>query len=101
MSPADLDRELDQLEQKLPRRAARSLRWVRRPSARWVRWPLGLVLIVGGIFGILPVLGLWMLPLGLALIAQDIPFLRPPLARFVAWINARWTRDVPAERRPG
>jgi hypothetical protein len=99
---ADLDRELDRLERKLPPRIGRFIRWVRQPSARWVRWPLAVILIVGGIFGILPVLGLWMLPLGLVLIAQDIPFLRGPLGRLVAWINDRWRRDdnvVHAERR--
>jgi hypothetical protein len=48
------------------------------------------LLIVGGIVGFLPLLGFWMIPLGLALIAQDIPFLRPPLARFLAWIDRKW-----------
>ena len=33
-----------------------------------------LLLMVGGVFGFLPVLGFWMLPLGLAFIALDIPF---------------------------
>jgi hypothetical protein len=102
MSAADLDRELDRLERNLTPRLARFLRWVRQPSARWVRWPLALVLMAGGIVGFLPVLGLWMLPLGLVLIAQDIPGLRGPMARLVAWINDRWLRDrnaAPAERR--
>jgi hypothetical protein len=31
-----------------------------------------------------------MVPLGLAILAQDVPFLRPPLARAFAWINRRW-----------
>jgi hypothetical protein len=102
MSTANLDGELDRLERKLTPRMARFVHWVRQPPARWVRWPLALVLIVGGIFSILPVLGLWMLPLGLVLIAQDIPVLRSPMARLMAWINDRWLRDrnaVPAERR--
>jgi len=94
----DLDRELDRLEPKLPPRVARLIRWVRRPSARWVRWPLGLLLIVGGVLAVLPVFGLWMIPLGLALIAQDVPFLQRPLARLVAWINDRWRRDRSASR---
>ena len=95
---ADLDRELDRLEQRLPPRMARLLRWVRRPGAAWVRWPLALTLIVGGIFSFLPVLGLWMLPLGVVLIAQDVPFLRRPVAPLLAWINDRWGRDPPAVR---
>jgi hypothetical protein len=103
MTAPDLDRELDRLELKLPRAIARLLRWVRQPSACWVRWPLGLILMVGGVFSILPVLGLWMLPLGLVLIAQDIPFLRRPMARLIAWINDRWMReaDAPSAERRG
>jgi hypothetical protein len=41
-----------------------------------VRIPAGLLLIAGGVFAILPLLGLWMLPLGLVLLAEDIPPLR-------------------------
>jgi hypothetical protein len=43
-----------------------------------------------GFVGFLPVLGFWMLPLGLILIAQDIPPLQPPLARLVAWGLDKW-----------
>jgi hypothetical protein len=101
MSTADLDRELDRLERKLTPRMARFAHWVRQPSARWVRWPLALVLIVGGVFSILPVLGLWMLLVGLGLIAQDIPVLRRPMTRLVAWINDRWMGgESGAARRP-
>ena len=31
-----------------------------------------------------------MLPLGLLLIAQDVPFLQKPLVRALAWIEAKW-----------
>ena len=37
------------------------------------------LLIFGGIFSFLPVLGLWMLPLGLLLFAQDVPVLQKPM----------------------
>ena len=36
----------------------------------------GLLLMAGGVFGFLPVLGFWMIPAGLAFIALDIPPLR-------------------------
>ena len=54
-------------------------------SNRWllVRLPLALLLIVGGVFSFLPVLGIWMLPLGLLLLAVDLPFLRGPISAFV------------------
>lgn len=45
--------------------------------ARWIRIPAGLFLILGGLAAILPLFGLWMLPIGLALLAVDLPMLRP------------------------
>jgi hypothetical protein len=39
--------------------------------------------MVGGVFGFLPVLGFWMLPLGLALIALDLPPLRKHIERWM------------------
>ncbi|WP_371421057.1 hypothetical protein [Tardiphaga sp.] len=63
---------------------------MRKPSSKLVRFPLGILLIIGGIFSILPVLGLWMLPLGLILIAQDIPPLEKPVAQFLGWLERKW-----------
>ena len=37
-----------------------------------LRLVLGILLIIGGIFGFLPVLGFWMIPLGIAVAAMDI-----------------------------
>jgi hypothetical protein len=78
------------LEQEVPERAARVLRWLRHPKSRLVRIPAGLLLIAGGIFSFLPALGVWMLPLGLLLIAYDMPFLRKPVSRFTIWSANRW-----------
>ena len=50
---------------------------IRARGAGLVRLPLALILIFGGVFSFLPVLGLWMLPFGLLLLAIDLPFLRP------------------------
>jgi hypothetical protein len=38
-----------------------------------------------GIFSFLPVLGLWMRPLGLLLFAQGLPVLQKPTARMLGW----------------
>lgn len=46
---------------------------------------LGGLLIVGGVFGFLPILGFWMIPLGGAFIALDIPPLR---RRLMAWLDS-------------
>jgi hypothetical protein len=87
---AELDRHFAWFEARLPSRPAKFVRWLRKPSSRLVRIPLALLLVVGGVFSFLPILGLWMLPLGLLLIAQDLPFLQKPLAQLLGWIERKW-----------
>ncbi len=41
-----------------------------------LRGLMGLVLIMAGLLGFLPILGFWMIPLGVALLATDVPMLR-------------------------
>jgi hypothetical protein len=54
-----LDRKIDQIADVLPESAGGFLRWLKSPSLRWVRIPIALLLIVGGVVGFLPVLGFW------------------------------------------
>lgn len=86
----ELDRHFAWFEGRLPPRLARFVCWLRKPSSRLVRIPLAILLIVGGIFSFLPVLGLWMLPLGLLLVAQDVPMLQKPMARMLGWVERKW-----------
>jgi len=67
---------------------SRFIQWLRRPSSFAVRLIIAILLILGGIFSFLPVLGLWMLPLGLLFIAQDVPLLQKPLVGALAWVEA-------------
>lgn len=87
---AELDRHFAWIESKLPDRGATFVRWLRQPSSRYVRIPLAILLVLGGIFSFLPILGIWMLPLGLILVAQDVPFLQQPLANMLGWIERKW-----------
>jgi hypothetical protein len=95
---AELDRHFAWFEGKMPARMAKFVGWLRRPSSRLVRIPLAILLVVGGVFSFLPVLGLWMLPLGLILIAQDLPFLQGPMARMLGWIERKWLERKAAKR---
>ncbi len=84
------DRELDRLEAHLPKWARDTFQYARAPGAVRMRALIAVLLIIGGIVGVfLPILGFWMVPLGLALLAIDLPFLRSPLARLLAFINRR------------
>jgi hypothetical protein len=81
------ERRLELLIRRLPGRLQSMVRWLRRPSARWARIPAGLLLILGGVFSILPILGLWMLPLGLVLLAEDVKLLRRGTDWTLSWIE--------------
>lgn len=94
-----LDRAFDQLEEDVPDRMCRAIRWLREPRGRWVRIPLGLVLVALGVFGFLPVVGFEFIPVGLLLLAQDLPPLRKPVANFTLWLEAKWHRLRDAWRR--
>ena len=87
-----LKRTMRRVERKFPGRFARLLRWLRQPSARWVRIPIALLLIVGGLLSFIPVLGIWMLPLGLILLALDLPLLRRPMRRLLICSERRWRK---------
>ena len=49
---------------------------VRARVPRGLRLALGLLLILGGTLGFLPILGFWMIPLGIAVAALDIELYR-------------------------
>lgn len=65
------------------------VRRLRQPSAIWIRWLAGILLICGGLLSFLPILGLWMLPLGLMLLADDVVLLRSLRSRILDWIERR------------
>ncbi len=60
------------LKDRIKARSRRFLTWVRENVPPGARLLLGIVLIIGGIFGMLPILGFWMIPLGIAIGLMDI-----------------------------
>lgn len=76
-------------------RLLRQIRRLQRHPSRWVRRGLGLGLIAGGLLWFLPVLGAWMLPLGLVILSDETPYLRRPRRRLQLWLGRRY----PACRR--
>jgi len=90
MSSAEdrLDRQFERIGRQVPATAG-FLRWVREPHMHLIRVPLALLLILGGVFSFLPILGLWMLPLGLAILAIDVPPLKRPVADTLVRLQ-RW-----------
>ena len=78
------------IHQRVPMRVSVFIRWLRKPSSFAGRVIVAFMLVIGGVFSFLPVLGLWMLPLGLRLISQDVPFLQKPLVATLAWRESKW-----------
>ena len=88
--PGEHDPRLRRLLNALPPLARRSYAWLLRREARWVRVPLGITLIAGGVFGFLPILGFWMVPIGALLLGEDIPPVRRLTLRALGQIQGWW-----------
>lgn len=96
-----LQRQLEAIERSLPVGES-VVRALRKDRHRYLRIPLAVVLILGGFVGFLPVLGFWMVPAGLLLLAIDIPFLRPAISAAVIIVRRRaqiWWRRLRDRRR--
>ena len=78
------------IRRKLIDAIRRAVEWGERRVPWGVRSVLGLLCIAGGIVGFLPILGFWMIPVGVALIALDIPPLR---RRLLAWVRRHGEPD--------
>ena len=92
---AELDEHLEQFERRLPENMRGLVRWLRKPGSGLVRVPLGIVLILFGLVGFLPILGFWMIPLGLLVLAIDVPLVRPPLISVLDWVERKWPAPKP------
>jgi hypothetical protein len=61
------------------------------PRSRAARIAIGVALVVFGIFGFLPILGFWMIPLGLLVLSYEFAMVRRWRRRaVVSW--ERWRR---------
>lgn len=78
---------------------------MRKPNQHYKRvrrWPtplrigIGVLMVIGGLFGFLPVLGFWMVPLGLLVILIDVPMVK----RFSSRLRKAW-RALRRERSGG
>jgi hypothetical protein len=88
MAPTpEFNEEMDRFQNHMPVWVGRNLKRLRGKRAVWLRVPAGVALIGGGVLSFLPLFGIWMLPLGFALLAQDIPVIRKPIAHLLDFTN--------------
>ena len=86
----DWDRRLAILLARTPQSIQSSIGWLRAPSRRPLRVLAGILFILASLLWFLPVLGIWMLPLGLALLVEDCPPCKVRLERFARWAERSW-----------
>ena len=70
-------------------RVAFAGRQVTLPGSRILRIGLGVALVLGGVVGFLPVLGFWMIPLGIVVLSVDLHIARRLRRRFIVWWGRR------------
>lgn len=66
------------------------------PASRMLRIVLGVLLCIGGLLGFLPILGFWMIPLGLAVLSVDLAPVRRLRRRIELW----WGRFRGKDKNP-
>src|SRR5262252_7136371 len=84
----DFHEEMNRFQNHVPTGVGHNLNRLRK-RAIWVRSLTGVALILAWCFLPLPLVGIWMLPVGLALLAHDIPTVRAPIARLLHFTNGK------------
>jgi hypothetical protein len=64
-------------------------RYFHLPQSKPIRIGLGILLVACGLLGFLPVLGFWMIPLGLLVLSVDIPIVRRWRRKLAVWWHRR------------
>ncbi|MBK8456967.1 MAG: hypothetical protein IPL47_07545 [Phyllobacteriaceae bacterium] len=59
------------------------------PRSKALRIALGVLLVLGGIVGFLPILGFWMIPLGIVVLSYEIAHIRRLRRRMVVRFTPR------------
>ena len=95
---ARLQRQFDLLRRSLPWLSG-TIRGLQSRRAVLIRVPVAILMILGGLVSFLPFLGIWMLPLGIMLLAIDIPKLQGPVAGMIIRLRRWWERKRRAWRR--
>jgi hypothetical protein len=69
----------------MPRTIKIGSKTITLPDYAPARIAIGVLLIIGGMLGFLPVLGFWMIPLGILVLSYDFPRVRLWRQKFWIW----------------
>ena len=59
------------------------------PASAFARMLIGGLMVIGGFYGFLPILGFWMIPVGVLILSIDIHPIRRLRRRFSVWRERR------------
>ena len=65
------------------------------PASRLARMAIGIGLVIAGFLGFLPILGFWMVPLGLIILSVDVPLVRRWRRQAAVWLGPRLRTRFP------
>jgi hypothetical protein len=65
------------------------------PRSRALRVTIGVALCIFGVLGFLPILGFWMIPLGILVLSYEFALVRRFRRRLVVWWERRRRPDSP------
>lgn len=71
-----------------------------RSMSSAVRVTVGVLLLIGGLLGALPVLGFWMIPLGLLVLSIDFQWARKGYLGIILWLRKKKQRRGEKKRGP-
>jgi purine-cytosine permease-like protein len=70
------------------------------PRSRKARICIGFIFVILGMFGFLPILGFWMIPVGLLILSHDIPAVRRKRRQTEVWWYRRKDRRAASPKPP-
>ena len=83
------ERRVTLLLNRLPTRIRTLVEHVRQPQQKLLRYFVGGLFLIGGCLFFLPILGVWMLPLGMILLADDVPVFKRLAGKILEWVERK------------
>ena len=93
LSDQEVEQYIREKLDRLPPRIAQSVHKLRNAQPAWLRLVAAALLIVGGLLWFLPVVGIWMLPVGLILVADQFPATKRLLVKLLLRIEVPKKRE--------
>jgi hypothetical protein len=85
----EIPKDASMAEPDFQRRISLFGRVVPLPQSRMLRISIGILLVIGGILGFLPILGFWMIPLGILVLSYEFAMVRRWRRRSAVWWGSR------------